>query len=140
VARARRKAKVAGGPPARLVLDSGAVIAWSRGAARARALLLRALELGMDVRVPVAVLAETLRGGPADAPVHRVLKAVGIFATPEMVGRLAGRLLGRASRSSVVDALVAAEAVALGADVVTGDPDDLASLLVDHPRLSIVPL
>lgn len=138
MARARRKVTVAAGLPERLILDSGAVIGWSKGAARPRALLARALELGMDVRVPVAVLAETLRGGPADAPVHRVLKAVSIFPTPEPVGRRAGALLGRTSGSNVVDALVAAEAVVLEADVLTGDPDDLARLLAGERGVSVI--
>jgi predicted nucleic acid-binding protein len=122
------------------VLDSGAVIGWAKGAARPRALLRRALELGMDVRVPVAVLAETLRGGPEDAPVHRVLKAVGIFSTPEPVGRLAGKLLGRTGGTNTVDALVAAEAALLGADVLTSDPGDLRRLLVDVPRVAVIPV
>ena len=65
----RRQAQV---PAQRLILDSGAVIAWSRGDVHARALLTRALELALDVRIPIAVLAETLRGGPRDAPIHRV--------------------------------------------------------------------
>jgi hypothetical protein len=94
----------------------------------------------MDVRVPVAVLAETLRGGVADAPVHRVLKAVGIFPTPEPVGRLAGVMLGRTSGRNVVDALVAAEAVVLAADVLTGDPDDLSRLLAGAAGVSVIPV
>ena len=61
----------------RLILDSGAVIALARGDQRARAFLARVLELGEPVEVPVVVVAETIRGGPRDAPVHRVLKAVG---------------------------------------------------------------
>ncbi len=59
---------------------------------RRRALLTRALELALDVRIPVAVPAETLRGGPRDAPIHRVRNAVD------------------------VDALVAAEAIIAAAD------------------------
>ena len=87
-------------PPQRLILDSGAVIAWSRGEVRTRGLLMRALEIGADIRIPVAVLAETLRGGARDAPVHRVRNAVDVFPTDERMGRLAGTLLGGGSRRS----------------------------------------
>ena len=59
----RRRAEAAA---QRLILDSGAVIAWSRGDVRVRAILSRALELGRDIGIPVAVLAETL---PLGTPV-----------------------------------------------------------------------
>ena len=133
----RRQAQVAA---QRLILDSGAVIAWARGDARVRAMLTRALELGLDVRIPVAVLAETLRGGPSDAPVHRVRNAVDVFPTGESTGRLAGALLGRTGGTNTVDALVAAEAITTTADVLTGDVDDFEVLLAEHPNVSVIPL
>jgi len=131
-----------GPAPQRLILDAGAVIALSRGDQRARAYLARALETWTPVEVPVAVIAETVRGGPRDAPVHRVLKAVGAAPpTTETIGRKAGELLGRARSSATVDALVVAQAVAAGgAHVLTGDPDDLEALAVPHPEVWIQPL
>ncbi|MEO1085770.1 MAG: PIN domain-containing protein [Acidobacteriota bacterium] len=119
-----------GPTPQRLILDAGAVIALSRGDARARAFVDRAVKLGASVEVPVAVVAETLRGQARDAPVHRVLKAVGeIPSTTEKIGRLAGELLGRSGSSATIDALVVAQAVSSGgAHVLTGDPDDLEAL------------
>jgi predicted nucleic acid-binding protein len=137
---ARPRHRQAQVPAQRLILDSGAVIAWSRGDVRARALLTRALELGVDVRIPVAVLAETLRGSARDAPIHRVRNAVDVFPTDERTGRLAGTLLGRTGRSNAVDALVAAEAVTVAADVLTTDADDLRALLVDQRRVTVIPL
>ena len=137
---ARTQGRQAQVPPQRLILDSGAVIAWSRGDVRARAMLTRALELALDVRIPIAVLVETLRGGPRDAPIHRVRNAVDVFPTDERMARLAGALLGRTGGTNTVDALVAAEAVTATADVLTSDADDLRALLVDHPRVSIIPL
>lgn len=123
--------RAAGRAPERVILDSGAVIAWSRGDVRARAALTRALELDAEITVPVVVLAETLRGGPRDAPVHRVLKAVGVSPTEPSTGRVAGTLLGVTQGTNTVDALVAAEAVAApGCTLVTGDGDDLGGLLV----------
>lgn len=86
--------------PQHLILDSGAVIALARGDQRARAFLARALELGVPVEIPVVVIAETIRNGPRDAPVNRVVKAVGsVSEAREVHGRTAGRLLG-AARSS----------------------------------------
>ena len=123
-----------------MILDSGAVVSMPRGENRPRALLRRALELGMEVRIPVAVLAETLRGGTRDAPIHRVRNAVEVFPTGERTGRLAGSLLGGTGGKNTVDALVAAEAVVSQADVLTGDPMDLRKLLAKHPEVTVVPL
>src|SRR5262245_4211662 len=137
---ARTRRRQAQAPAQRLILDSGAVIAWSRGDVRARALLARALELAVDVRIPVSVLAETLRGGSRDAPIHRVRNAVDVYPIDEQAARLAGQLLGRTGGTNTVDALVAAEAVLATADVLTGDVDDLRALLAPYPRVLVIPL
>lgn len=126
--------------PRCLILDSGAVIGWARGDIRPRAMLARALELGVDVRIPTAVLAETLRGGPRDAPIHRVRAAVDVFPQTEAVARLAGALLGRTKGRNTVDALVAAETISAGAEVLTSDPADMESLLSEHRGLSVLAL
>jgi predicted nucleic acid-binding protein len=113
-----------------LILDSGAVIALSRQEERARAYLQRALELDADVIVPVVVLAETLRGGPRDAQVNRVLKAIGeVEPTSAMTGRVAGSLLGATGMDDTIDAIVVAEAVTRGGGrILTSDPVDLSAL------------
>ncbi len=125
--------------PQRLILDSGAVIGLSRGDVRARAFVARAIELGAPVEVPVVVVAETVRGGPRDAPVNRVLKAVDeVPEATEALGRTAGRLLGEAKSSATVDSLIVAQAVAAGgAHILTGDPDDLEPLAARHPEVWI---
>jgi len=125
--------------PRRLILDSGAVIALARGDPRARAFLARAAELMAPVEIPVVVVAETVRGGPRDAPVNRVLKAVGAIADArESHGRSAGRLLGLARSADTVDALVVAQAVgAGGAHILTGDREDLERLAAPHPEVWI---
>jgi predicted nucleic acid-binding protein len=137
VARARRQA-----PPQRLILDAGAVIGLSRADVRARAALAAALEAGAEVSVPVVVVAETVRGGPVDAPVNRVLKAIGaVDVADEPVGRTAGRLLGSAGSAATVDALVVATAIeAGGAVILTGDAGDLGRLAADEPQVIIEPL
>ncbi len=126
-------------PPQRLILDAGAVIALSRGDQRARAFIARAVELSAPVEIPVVVVAETVRGGPRDAPVNRVLKAIGeVPPATEALARTAGRLLGRARSSETIDALVVAQAVASGgAQILTGDVDDLAPLAARHPEVWI---
>jgi predicted nucleic acid-binding protein len=128
--------------PQRLILDSGAVIALSRGDQRARALVARALELDALVEIPVVVVAETVRGGARDAPVNRVLKAVGFVPDArEVHGRRAGELLAAAQSTATVDALVVAHAVeAGGARILTGDRQDLERLAADHPEVWIQPL
>ena len=123
----------------RLILDSGAVIAIARTEQRAIAFLRRAVELDAEVIVPVVVMAETLRGGHRDAAVNRVLNTVGdIDPTHPDVGRVAGRLLGRASSAATVDAMVVAEAVVRGGGrVLTGDPTDLTTLAGNERRVTI---
>jgi predicted nucleic acid-binding protein len=129
-------------PPQRLILDAGAVIALSRSDVRARAALAAAVEVGAEVSIPAVVVAETVRGAATDAPVNRVLKAVGrVDTADEAIGRTAGRLLGEATSSATVDAVVVATAVeAGGAIVLTGDPDDLRGLAAGHPEVVIEPL
>ncbi|MEA2562992.1 MAG: hypothetical protein QOH06_4496 [Acidobacteriota bacterium] len=104
-----------------------------------RAFVARALELGVPIEIPVVVVAETVRGGPRDAPVNRVLKAVGsVPETREVHGRTAGRLLGAARSTHTVDALVVAHAVEAGAArVLTGDREDLERLAAPHPEVRI---
>jgi predicted nucleic acid-binding protein len=137
VAKDRRQA-----PPQRLILDAGAVIGLSRADVRARAALAAALEAGADVSVPAVVVAETVRGGPADAPVNRVLKAVGaIDEADEAIGRTAGRLLGAAGSAATVDAIVVATAIEEGGAVVlTGDADVLRRLAGSAPQVVVEPL
>jgi predicted nucleic acid-binding protein len=128
--------------PQRLILDAGAVIALARNDPRARAFVRRAIEFDAEVRVPVVVLAETLRGTPRDAGVHRVLNAVSAsLPIDELIGRRAGSLLGRAHPSDTVDAIVVAEAIESGgAGILTGDPVDLTALSNGESSITIHPL
>ena len=125
--------------PQRLILDAGAIIALARNDPRARAFIRRAIEPDAEVRVPVVVLAETLRGTARDASVHRVLNAVSdSLPIDEAIGRRAGALLGRADRSDTVDAIVVAEAIESGgAGILTGDPADLTALADDERSVTI---
>ena len=103
---ARRRRRAQDPAPQRLILDAGAVIALARSDQRVRAVLAAAREARVHVSIPSVVVAETVRGVVADAPVNRVLTAVGeVDAADEAIGRTAGRLLGDAGSSSTVDAV-----------------------------------
>jgi len=98
--------------------------------------------MGTPIEIPVVVLAETMRGGPRDAPVNRVLKAVGsVPVAHEIHGRIAGQLLGATRLAATVDALVVAQAVESGgAHILTGDREDLERLAASQPEVWIHPL
>jgi hypothetical protein len=122
-------------PVGRVVLDTGGVLAWARGDEFVRDILRRALHGAVPIVVPVPVIAQLIRGGPADAPVNLVLKVVEDFgAMTPLLARQAGVLLGRMRTTDVVDALVAAEALrVLPAMLLTSDPGDLRRLLQADP-------
>ena len=126
----------------RLVLDSGAVIALARNDARARSVLHAAWEAGARVSIPVVVLAETVRGRPDDAPVNRIVKAVGDYIeVTEPDGRTTGHLLGETGMSSTIDAIVVACTDRTGGGaILTGDAGDLRQLVAGNASIRIVPL
>lgn len=115
-----------------VALDSGAIIALARGNAYAAAMLAAAVKDGSLTIVPAPALAETLRGGAADAAVHRVLDAIGCeVATSPLAARRAGALLGRHASNppKTVDALIVETAIEHRADVIlTQDAADITAL------------
>jgi predicted nucleic acid-binding protein len=119
----------------RIALDSGALIKLSAGDPLVRAILRKWTNEKWQIIVPAPVLAETLRGGPTDASVHRILTsratAITIVGLSGAAGRDGGERLGRARMPphSTVDALIVASAVEARAQhILTGDPDDVALL------------
>jgi predicted nucleic acid-binding protein len=136
--------------PEYVVLDSEAVSTLAhpheRGvsARRAQAVLVAAERRSALIRIPAAVLVEVYRGGARDAAIDRVVNvAERAVATDARVARLAGRMLGRRKLDSrhAVDAIVVATAAILGASVIlTGDPNDLRRLAVEHPHVVVVSL
>lgn len=124
-----------------LALDSGAIIALSRGDQVARDRLRAWVTAGAYVIVPAPVLAETLRGNARDAAVQRVINMMALEAVPVSpeAGRLAGTMLGdaRALPSATLDALIAACAVEHGAtDIITAD----AEMRRLAPQLNVIAL
>lgn len=125
---------------AQLILDSGAVIALAAGNEHARRFVRRAARERALVLVPAVVIAEVTRGGPRDAPVNRVVKAVDeIVPITEALAREAGRLLGavRLPRATV-DALVVATAARREPTIIlTGDVGDISALTAGYAHVRV---
>lgn len=120
-----------------LLLDSEALSAVAHGPAarrdRVRALITEMRRRELPVATVAAVLAEVVRGSPADAGVFAGLRRerVQVFPVDTPTGVRAGRLLGAVGAGSelAVDAFVVAVAdLAGGAVVATVDVGDLRRL------------
>jgi predicted nucleic acid-binding protein len=125
-----------------LLLDSEALSAISRGPAqrrdRVRALVTEVRRRNLPVGTVAAILAEVVRGRPADAQVFSGLRRerVQVYPVDTRVGVRAGQLLGASKRGSdlAVDAFVVAVAdLAGGGLVATVDVDDL-EVLASHAK------
>ena len=86
-----------------------------------------------------STLAEVLRGGGADARIHRVLQRVTVADIDKETGRRAGELLGATGLSGhrcTVDAMLAVVALAAPRPtlLLTSDPDDMARLTEEPGR------
>ena len=122
-----------------MVLDAQGLSKLAAGDPAVRSLVRRAQEHGGIIVTAASTVAEVLRGGPQDAPVHQALRHVNVAAISGEVGRKAGELLGAKGMSGhdhTVDALLAAIALAQSrpAFMVTGDPDGMARLTEEPHR------
>ena len=120
-----------------LLLDSEALSAIAHGPPgsrdKVRALIVQMRLRNLPVATVAAVLAEVVRGRPADAGVFAGLRRerVEVYPVDTRVGVRAGQLLGRVRAGSemAVDAFTVAVAdLAGGAVVATTDPSDLSRL------------
>ena len=92
-----------------------------------------------DVVTSASTLAEVLRGGAKDTPVHRALSRITVVPIGPEQGRAAGELLGRTGLSGhrcALDALLAVVALAQPRPVIvlTSDTDDMRRL-TEEPDL-----
>jgi predicted nucleic acid-binding protein len=122
-----------------LVLDAQGLVKLAAGDPAVRALVLTAHQRYGSVVTAASTLAEVLRGGAADARVHRVLQRVTVAGIDKETGRRAGELLGTVGLSGhrcAVDALLAVVALAQPrpALLLTSDPDDMARLTEEPGR------
>lgn len=112
----------------RYIYDAAVLIAadrnepriWSRHKAR--------LESGADALVPAPVVAQVSRS-PRQASLRRLLSGCTVLPFDERDAQEAGRLLGRAETSDVVDAAVVTAALRYDGIIVTGDPNDINRLI-----------
>lgn len=120
-----------------LLLDSEAISAVAHGPDhrrdRVRALIAEMRSRELPIATVAAVLAEVVRGRPADAGVFASMRRqrVEVHPVDTRVGVRAGQLLGRVGAGSAmaVDAFLVADAdVRGGAIIATCDLDDLQLL------------
>src|SRR5580658_10137152 len=107
-----------------VVYDAGVLIAADRDTRSVWAEHRVRLEAGIVPVVPAPVVVQVSR-----SPKQVLLRRCDVVSLTERRAHLAGRLLGRAGSRDVVDAVVAATAAELRADVVTGDHADIRRLL-----------
>jgi predicted nucleic acid-binding protein len=122
-----------------VVLDSEGLSKLAAGDARVRGYLDSARARRARVAVSAITLTETLRGGPRDAALHRVLSRIAVVPVTAQIARQAGELLGATGLSShrcAIDAVVAATALGLERPIVllTSDPDDMNRLIEEPDR------
>jgi predicted nucleic acid-binding protein len=135
VAKLRRRRGVGGS----LVLDAEGLAKLATGDAVAVSLARDTHRAGADVVTSASTLAEVLRGGARDAPIHRVLSNITVVPIGQQQGRAAGELLGMTGLSGhrcALDALLAVVALAQPRPVVvlTGDTDDMRRLTEEPGR------
>jgi predicted nucleic acid-binding protein len=111
-----------------IVYDAGVLVAADRDVRSIWAEHRVRLEAGIVPVVPAPVVVQVSRS-PAQVQLRRLLRGCEVVSLTEQRAHFAGRLLGRAGSRDVVDAVVAATAAELQADVVTGDRADIRRLL-----------
>lgn len=112
-----------------IVLDAGALVRADKGDRRLLALTKRER---LEGRVPIThggIVGQVWRsGGPRQAQLAQVLRAVEVVPLGDALGRSAGRLLARAGGADVLDAALVAIANS-GDQVLTSDPEDVLRLI-----------
>jgi predicted nucleic acid-binding protein len=111
-----------------VVYDAAVLVAADRNVRSVWAEHRVRLEAGMVPVAPSAVVVQASRS-PTQVQLRRLLRGCEVVSLTEQRAHAAGRLLGRAGSRDVVDAVVAATAAELQADVVTGDRADIRRLL-----------
>ena len=130
MAKLRGRQRAVGGT---LVLDAEGLVKLANGNPLAMSLARDTHSADAQIVTAATTLAEVLRGGSADASLHRVLSRIAIFPIGAQEGRAAGKLLGQTGLSGhrcALDALLAVVALAQPrpAILLTSDPKDLARL------------
>lgn len=124
-----------------LILDAGALIAWSRHDRRVRAYVTVARNEGIAIVIPPIVVTQTVRGGAGDTMINRLLKVAFIPFVGERLARSAGQVLAASGLSDAAEAQIVAEALRSSpATILTSDPADLLRLAQDLSGVQIIVL
>lgn len=121
-----------------LVLDAEGLVKLAQGNVMARSYYEDARAVRGAIVTAASTLTEVLRGGPKDAPLHRILSKITVVPIDSERARAAGELLGRTGLTGhrcALDALIATVALAQRRPVVllTSDVRDLTRL-TDEPE------
>jgi predicted nucleic acid-binding protein len=111
-----------------VVYDAGVLVAADRDVRSVWADHRVRLEAGIVPVIPSPVVVQVSRS-PTQVQLRRFLQGCEVVSLTEQRAHFAGRFLGRAGSRNVVDAVVAATAAELQANVVTGDRADIRRLL-----------
>ena len=119
-------------PQVILLLDSGALIAAGKSE-NIEAIVRRWRLAGAQFVIAAPSIAESIRGGPKDAPANRLINAIShVEPTTEHISRNAGALLGIFQSKKTIDAIIVATATHCRVtDILTSDPDDMRLLAGD---------
>jgi hypothetical protein len=110
-----------------VVYDAGVLVAADRGERRLWAEHRVRLEAGLVPVVPSPVVAQTSRS-PKQVQLRRLLRGCEVVALGEADAHRAGELLAKSRTTDVVDAAVVVLALQRGADIQTGDAEDVRRL------------
>jgi hypothetical protein len=119
-----------------ITLDTGALIAYERGAAAMRRRLMGAWQKGVVVTVPAVVLIEWWRAGFGRRH-GELIAPMNIEPTTQRIAKAAGEALTNDTSASVVDAAVMASAALRGDVVFTSDLGDLGRLQTHFPTVRL---
>ena len=111
-----------------VVYDAAVLVAADRNERRAWAQHKARLELGVVPLVPTPVIAQVSRS-PQQAQLRRFLTGCVVVPLGETEAHEAGRLLGTAQTSDIVDAVVVTTALRQGATILTSDQGDIERLV-----------
>ena len=110
------------------VYDAGALLAIEGNDRRMWAIHHLALEEGRRLLIPSVVVSQAWRDPRRQVQLGRFLHSCEIVPVGLELAKSTGVLCGKAGTRDVVDATVVTVALAYGAIVFTGDPDDIAHL------------
>ena len=113
-----------------LTLDAGALIAFERNDRRTVAILVRALEQGVELATVAGAVGQVWRDGARQARLARLLGSGAVRVEPldDARARAAGQLCGVTGTEDVIDASVVLCARTRGHSVLTSEVADLRRL------------